>query len=112
MAMRTRNSRMNLRALAVAVPAALAALYGPAAQAQDDAAKAPLSTVEVGVIGVSKDSAKFGEYNGLTTRSAGADYAQQGRWNLGMRFDQLTHYTSDSYQTPYSGAMGGNSFTL
>jgi len=147
--MRMRNNRMNLRALAVAVPAALAALHGTAAQAQEDAAKAPPSVVEIGGIGVSKDSAKFGEYTGLnksgpyldgrflirggdaytdpastqrwqfygddlglTSRSAGADYAQQGHWNLGMRFDQLTHYTSGSYQTPYSGAMGGNSFTL
>jgi MtrB/PioB family decaheme-associated outer membrane protein len=49
---------------------------------------------------------------GLTSRSLGGSVGDQGRWNLGLTFDQLTHYTSDSYQTPYSGNMGGNSFTL
>ena len=49
---------------------------------------------------------------GLTSRSAGGSVGDQGRWNLGVTFDQLTHYTSDSYQTPYSGNMGGNNFTL
>jgi MtrB/PioB family decaheme-associated outer membrane protein len=150
MGMNTRKNKMKARALAVAVPAALAAMYAMPAQAQDEAAaKAPLGSAEVGGISVSRSSAKFGEYNGLnksgnyldlrfllrggeaytdpnatrrwqiygddlgtTSRSAGADYAEQGRWNLGMKLDQLTHNTSDSYQTPYSGSMGGNSFTL
>jgi len=49
---------------------------------------------------------------GLTSRSAGGSVGDQGRWNLGLSFDQLTHYTSDSYQTPYSGNMGGNNFSL
>jgi MtrB/PioB family decaheme-associated outer membrane protein len=54
----------------------------------------------------------WGNDLGLTSRSVGGSIADQGRWNLGLSFDQLTHYTSDSYQTPYSGSMGGNSFTL
>jgi MtrB/PioB family decaheme-associated outer membrane protein len=148
-AMSTYNNKFNARTLALAVPAALATLYAMPATAQEEAGKAPLSFAEVGGINVSKDSAKFGEYNGLnksggyldlrflirggeaysdptatgrwqiygddlgtTSRSAGADYAEQGRWNFGLKFDQLTHYTSDSYQTPYAGTMGGNSFTL
>jgi MtrB/PioB family decaheme-associated outer membrane protein len=153
MAMNTRDNKIKVKALALAVPAALAALYAMQAQAQQSteeaAGKAPASSAEVGAISVSRDSAKFGEYNGLnkaggyldlrflirggdaysdpnatqrwqiygddlgtTSRSAGADYAEQGRWNIGLKFDQLTHYTSDSYQTPYSGSMGGNNFTL
>ncbi|HET7363558.1 MAG TPA: MtrB/PioB family decaheme-associated outer membrane protein [Burkholderiales bacterium] len=49
---------------------------------------------------------------GLTSRSLAATVGDQGRWTIGVGFDQLTHYTSDSYQTPYTGSMGGNSFTL
>jgi MtrB/PioB family decaheme-associated outer membrane protein len=49
---------------------------------------------------------------GLTSRAVGATIADQGRWNFGFSYDALTHYTSDSYQTPYQGTMGGNSFTL
>jgi len=54
----------------------------------------------------------YGTDLGLTSRSLGGSVGDQGRWNLGINFDQLTHYTSDSYQTPYSGNMGGNNFTL
>jgi len=54
----------------------------------------------------------FGADLGLTSRSLGATVAEQGRWNLGINFDQLTHYTADTYQTPYLGGMGGNSFVL
>ena len=102
------------------------------------------------MIGVSKDSSKFGEYNGLTdsggyllgnfdlrggngyglgdgttrwrlngtdlgttSRSLGATVSNQGRWELGIGFDQLRHYTTGGdYQTPYQGSMGGNTFTL
>ena len=49
---------------------------------------------------------------GLTSRSVSASISDQGKWNIGITYDALTHYTSDSYQTPYSGAMGGNVFTL
>src|SRR4029077_15080863 len=49
---------------------------------------------------------------GLTSRSLGAAVSSQGQWFLGINFDQLTHYTSDSFRTPYRGSMDGNSFTL
>ena len=49
---------------------------------------------------------------GLTSRAVGGSVGDQGRWRLGLVYDQLRHYTSDSYQTPYTGTMGGNSFTL
>jgi MtrB/PioB family decaheme-associated outer membrane protein len=49
---------------------------------------------------------------GLTSRSAGATVSEQGRWSFGINYDQLTHYTAGSYQTPYVGTMGGNIFTL
>lgn len=149
--MKTRNWKVSAGALALAVQGALAAMYAMPVQAQEPAGslKAPPNFVELGVISVSKDSAKFGEYTGLnksglypdvnldlrggdaygdgngirrwqvwgndlglTSRSAGATVSDQGRWSLGFNVDQLTHYTSDSYQTPYAGNMGGNSFTL
>jgi MtrB/PioB family decaheme-associated outer membrane protein len=53
-----------------------------------------------------------GEDLGLTSRSLGAGYSDQGRWSFNLNFDQLRHNTSDTYQTPYSGSVGGNSFTL
>jgi len=53
-----------------------------------------------------------GDNLGLTTRSAGAEISDQGRWSLGIGFDQLQHNISDNYQTPYQGKMGGNTFTL
>jgi MtrB/PioB family decaheme-associated outer membrane protein len=49
---------------------------------------------------------------GLTSRSLGATMSNQGKWNFGINFDELRHFTSDSYQTPYTGNNGGNSFTL
>jgi MtrB/PioB family decaheme-associated outer membrane protein len=49
---------------------------------------------------------------GLTCRALGATTADQGRWNLGIGYDELRHNISDSYQTPYQGSMGGNSFVL
>jgi len=53
-----------------------------------------------------------GDNLGLTSRSAGASISDQGSWSLGVGFDQLQHNTSDSFQTPYQGNMGGSSFTL
>ena len=53
-----------------------------------------------------------GENLGLTSRSANASIADQGSWNFGVNFDQLQHNITDSYQTPYGGAMGGNRFSL
>jgi MtrB/PioB family decaheme-associated outer membrane protein len=49
---------------------------------------------------------------GTTSREVGATISDQGKWNLGIDFDQLRHNITDTYQTPYQGAMGGNSFTL
>ena len=53
-----------------------------------------------------------GDNLGLTSRSANASIADQGSWSIGVNFDQLQHNITDSYQTPYQGRMGGNSFTL
>ena len=53
-----------------------------------------------------------GENLGLTSRSANVSAADQGAWSLGVNFDQLQHNMTDTYQTPYQGKMGGNSFTL
>jgi MtrB/PioB family decaheme-associated outer membrane protein len=150
--MKTRNGKMKVRALALAVEAVLIAMYAMPAHADDEPVanlKLPTNFVEIGAMNVSRDSAKFGEYTGLnksgdylignfgvrggdaygdgngtkrwaltgsdlglTSRSLGATMSDQGRWSLGISFDQLTHYTSDSYQTPYTGSNGGNSFTL
>lgn len=49
---------------------------------------------------------------GLTSRAVGATIGDQGRWNLGIGYDELRHNISDTYQTPYLGSMGGNSFLL
>ncbi|MDD5057125.1 MAG: MtrB/PioB family decaheme-associated outer membrane protein [Sideroxydans sp.] len=49
---------------------------------------------------------------GTTSRTLGASLSNQGQWNIGILFDELRHNVSDSYQTPYLGDMGGNTFTL
>lgn len=49
---------------------------------------------------------------GLTSRSIGASIGDQGRWLIGIGYDELRHNLTDTYQTPYLGTMGGNSFTL
>jgi MtrB/PioB family decaheme-associated outer membrane protein len=150
--MKTRNGKLQLRVLVLAVQAVLVAMYTIPAHADEEqiaTLKIPTNFAEFGVQYVSKDSAKFGEYSGLnksggylngnfdirggdaygdtngtkrwelqgsdlglTSRSAGASLSDQGKWSLGINYDQLTHYTSDSYQTPYLGTMGGNVFTL
>jgi MtrB/PioB family decaheme-associated outer membrane protein len=150
--MKTRNGKMKVRALALAVQGVLVAMYAMPAHADDEQAaalKVPTNWVELGAIGVSRDSAKFGEYTGLnesggyflgdfslrggdaygdgngtrrwgltgsdlglTSRALGATIADQGRWNFGISYDGLRHNISDSYQTPYLGSMGGNSFVL
>ena len=53
-----------------------------------------------------------GDNLGLTSRSANASISDQGSWGVGVNFDQLQHNISNSFQTPYQGSMGGNSFTL
>ena len=49
---------------------------------------------------------------GTSSRSLGGTVADQGKWSFGVGYDELRHYGTDSYQTPFSGAMGGNAFTL
>ncbi len=49
---------------------------------------------------------------GTTSREAGANIADQGLWSVGLRYDELYHAISDSYETPLVGVMGGNVFTF
>jgi MtrB/PioB family decaheme-associated outer membrane protein len=49
---------------------------------------------------------------GLTSRELGASFSNQGTWNIGVNYDELRHNTTDGYQTPYVGDVGGNNFTL
>lgn len=49
---------------------------------------------------------------GLTSRNLDATMSDQGKWNFSIGYDELRRNLSDSYQTPYSGRMGGNTFTL
>jgi len=49
---------------------------------------------------------------GTTSRELGGTVSKQGQWNLGIKYDELRHQITDSYQTPFQGAQGGNSFTL
>jgi MtrB/PioB family decaheme-associated outer membrane protein len=49
---------------------------------------------------------------GTTSRAASGTASDQGRWNIDVSFDQLRHYSTDSYQTPFQGRMGGNTFLL
>lgn len=150
--MKTRDAKMKVSALTLAVQGVLVAMYAMPAHADDERAaalKVPTNSVEFGAIGVSRDSAKFGEYTGLnksggyflgefsvrdgdaygdgngtgrwsltgsdlglTSRGLSATIADQGRSNFGIGYDELRHHTSDSYQTPYQGTMGGNGLTL
>ena len=45
------------------------------------------------------------------SRTLGASIGDQGQWSLGFMFDQLRHYTTNGYQTPFLGG-GGNVLTL
>ncbi len=49
---------------------------------------------------------------GTTMRSMGGSVSDQGKWSFGLNYDELQHNTGGGYQTPYTGAMGGNVFTL
>jgi len=49
---------------------------------------------------------------GTTSRDIGGTVGNQGKWSLGVDFDELQHNIDDNYQTPYNGTMGGNLFTL
>ena len=49
---------------------------------------------------------------GTTSGEIGANISDQGAWSFGLNYDELRHRLSDSYQTPYTGAAGANTFTL
>ena len=49
---------------------------------------------------------------GLTSRTIAAALSNQGKWSIGIGYDELTHNISNTYRTPYQGSMGGNNFTL
>jgi MtrB/PioB family decaheme-associated outer membrane protein len=49
---------------------------------------------------------------GTTSGSLNATAASQGSWNIGFGLDDLRHQLTDTYQTPFAGAVGGNNFTL
>jgi len=49
---------------------------------------------------------------GTTSREIRGAVSNQGKWNLGITYDELRHNISDTYQTPLIGSMGGNSFSL
>jgi len=49
---------------------------------------------------------------GTFSREINAGVGSQGAWDFGLGFDQLRHYTTDNYQTPYMGSIGANAFLL
>ena len=49
---------------------------------------------------------------GTTSRELGGSVSSQGQWSVGIGYDELRHHITNTYQTPYQGAMGGNNFTL
>jgi MtrB/PioB family decaheme-associated outer membrane protein len=49
---------------------------------------------------------------GTTSRTISAMASQQGTWNVGFGYDELRHYITNTYQTPFQGSMGGNQFLL
>ena len=52
--------------------------------------------------------------NDLGNTSAGvrANVSSQGEWSLGVGYEQLQHNTADTYQMPFSGSAGDNTFRL
>ncbi len=49
---------------------------------------------------------------GTTSGDIRANFSEQGQWNIGIGYDQLQHNTADTYQMPFSGALGDNAFRL
>lgn len=49
---------------------------------------------------------------GTTSRDMSLDISDQGKWSFGFGYDELRHNITNTYQTPFLGAMGGNNFTL
>ncbi len=155
--MNNRNEKLNVSALSAAVLGALVAMFAVPTQVlaadptEDEIAliRRPTNFVEIGAQNVTRQDAKFGEYNGLdksggiiignfslkggdaylggngiqrwsitgrdlgtTSRELAASLANQGRWHLNFGYDELRHNITDTYQTPQTGSMGGNVFTL
>jgi MtrB/PioB family decaheme-associated outer membrane protein len=151
-AMKVSVHNMKISLLAGAVQGTLLAIFtfpAHADDAGDSGQKYLASNYEIGALNVSRSSAKFGEYTGLSKSAAelignfnilggdayrdsngikrwsisGSDLgttsrtlvwtiSNQGQWNFGIGYDELRHNISDTYQTPYVGSMGGNSFVL
>jgi len=49
---------------------------------------------------------------GTTSREIGANVSEQGQWSAGVSYDELRHNISDTYQTPFVGSLGANTFIL
>jgi MtrB/PioB family decaheme-associated outer membrane protein len=49
---------------------------------------------------------------GTSAGSVNGSVSDQGSWNLGLGYDELRHELTNSYQTPFQGAVGGNRFNL
>ncbi len=49
---------------------------------------------------------------GTDSREVGGSVSSQGHWDIGVKYDELRHNLSDTYQTPLQGSMGGNAFTM
>jgi MtrB/PioB family decaheme-associated outer membrane protein len=49
---------------------------------------------------------------GTSSRNLGIQITDQGQWSAGAGYDQLKHYTTDNFQTPYQGDQGRNFFNL
>ena len=49
---------------------------------------------------------------GTNSGSLNASVSDQGRWNIGVGYDELRHALTNSYQTPFLGALGGNNFNV
>jgi MtrB/PioB family decaheme-associated outer membrane protein len=154
------SGKFSANVITLAVQGALVAMFaaplGVFAQGEANekvtALTQPTNSVEIGVENTSRDSAKFGEYNGLnksgtdpignfsvrggdaynayyggdgtnrweikgtdlgtTSRELSGNVSNQGKWSLGIGYDELRHNITDTYQTPFQGSMGGNNFTL
>ena len=49
---------------------------------------------------------------GTTSRELGASLTTQGRWTLSVGYDELRHYSTDSFRTPFLGSLGDDRFLL
>jgi MtrB/PioB family decaheme-associated outer membrane protein len=49
---------------------------------------------------------------GTTSRALAGTVSNQGQWSFGVAYDELRHNITDSYQTPFTGSMGGSTFLL